>query len=193
MKFKTSNLANQYLKGLKGVEVGGSAHNSYDLDTINVDYTQDFTIYKQQEIELCGSYMPVDIVADAAKLPFDNKSYDFIISSHMLEHHYNPILVLKEWARVASKYIFITVPRKDLTFDKDKPVTLWHELVERYHKPEIPENQPSDDHWNIWDVEQFRFFCEMIAKNINAKIIDFQEIDDKVGNGMTVLFMLNEQ
>jgi hypothetical protein len=33
MKFMESKLAHQYLDGLKGIEIGGSAHNSFGLDT----------------------------------------------------------------------------------------------------------------------------------------------------------------
>lgn len=37
MKFPESALAHKYLDGLKGIEIGGAAHNSFGLDTINVD------------------------------------------------------------------------------------------------------------------------------------------------------------
>jgi hypothetical protein len=37
MKFSESDIAHQYLDGLKGIEIGGAAHNPFGLDTINVD------------------------------------------------------------------------------------------------------------------------------------------------------------
>ncbi len=43
MKFRESQLAHKYLDGLKGLEIGGSEHNSFGLDTLNVDYTDDMT------------------------------------------------------------------------------------------------------------------------------------------------------
>jgi SAM-dependent methyltransferase len=194
MKFPLSGLATKYLTGLKGVEIGGSAHNSYELDTINVDYTDDMnTVYKKSEIEMCGEAMPVDVVADGANLPFDNNSFDFVISSHMLEHHYDPIDTIKEWHRVARKYIFITVPRKDLTFDAEKPTTHWSELEERHKKfTEKPDHSPADDHWSVWDIEAFRYFCMRMATMLDMTIVEFQEKDDKVGNGMTVLFHVKQ-
>ena len=191
MKFPHSKLATDYLGKLKGVEIGGSAHNSYDLDVINVDYTDEMTVYKQSEIELCGEFRKVDVVADASNLPFEDKSFDFVISSHVLEHLFDPIAAIHEWRRVARKYIFITVPRKDLTFDKDKPVTELWELIHRYHhKVEKPVDAPADDHWTIWDAKGFLSFCELIATPGVIEIEKFQELDDKVGNGMTVLFKL---
>lgn len=192
MKFPLSKLAMDYLSGLKGVEIGGSAHNSYGLDTINVDYTDQMTVYKQSEIDHCGEFLKVDVVADASKLPFENKSFDFVISSHVLEHLFDPISAILEWRRVARKYIFITVPRKDLTFDKDKPVTYTDVLIDRYKKVITKgDDAPADDHWTIWDVREFNFFCRYMAGWLKMKIVAFQETDDKVGNGMTVLFELH--
>lgn len=190
MKFPLHKIATKYLTGLKGVEIGGSAHNPFGLDTINVDYTDDMnTAYKKAEIDLCGEALKVDVVADAGQLPFDDKSFDFVISSHMLEHAWNPVKVLTEWSRVARKYIFIVVPRKDLTFDKDKPVTPTWDLIKRASGEIVkPEGAPADDHWTIWDVKEFQKFCTWIATILNMKIVEFEEKDSKVGNGMMVLF-----
>ncbi len=42
----------------------------------------------------------VDIIADAAKLPFPNNHLDYIVSSHCLEHvDRGPVMVLREWVR----------------------------------------------------------------------------------------------
>ena len=38
MKFKESALAHKYLDGLKGLEIGASAHNPFGLDTVNDVY-----------------------------------------------------------------------------------------------------------------------------------------------------------
>jgi SAM-dependent methyltransferase len=191
MKFPHSALATKYLKGLKGVEIGGSAHNDYFLDVVNVDYTDEHTIYKQHEVDLCGEFRKVDFVADATNLPFGKGWWDFVLTSHVLEHLWDPIGALMEWKRVSKKYIFITVPRKDLTFDRDKPVTDFYELVDRHNKTvSKPPDSPKDDHWTIWDIDQFRIFCNEMADELDLSIVEFQELDDKVGNGMTVLFEL---
>ena len=192
--FPTSPLANRYLKKLRGVEIGASEHNSYRLQTINVDFTDEITVYKEEEINMCGKFCKVDIVADAMKLPFKDKTFDFVLSSHMLEHHWQPIGVISEWVRVARKYIFITVPRMDLTFDKDKTPTTLLELQKR-HIGEIKkvDETIADDHWNIWGLENFKEFCNHIAERLDLEIVEFQEIDDKVGNGMTVLFEIRNK
>lgn len=193
MKFPPSALAARYLTGLKGVECGGSAHNSFFLDTVNVDNTDSMdTVYKKQEIELCGEAMPVDFVADASRLPFKDKSYDFVISSHMLEHVFDPINVVLEWERVASKYIYIIVPNKEKTFDKEKPLTPIFELHQRNTGILLPKEGVSDDHWTIWDSWSFRDFCMyMSGRKPNLELIEFQHTDDKVGNGIAALFQVH--
>lgn len=72
-----------------------------------------------EEVKICGEALPVDIVAPGDALPLPDKSVDFVLSSHVIEHFFDPIKTLKEWERVATKYIFIIFPNKERTFDKD--------------------------------------------------------------------------
>ena len=184
MKFQTSELATKLLSGLSGIEIGGSAHNSFDLDTKNVDYTDEFTIFKEEEVKLCGEYMPVDIVSYGDNLPLKDESQDFVISSHVIEHFWRPITAIKEWHRVTKKggYVFIIAPHKLRTFDKDRPITNAKELMEREGKP-MPETHNPHRHWSVWDTESFVELCQMMNWNIHT----VQDIDDKVGNGFTVV------
>ena len=122
--FPDSRLAHHYLDGLWGLEIGGSSHNPFHLNTLNVDYTDDYsTIYKQAEIEVSGSYMKVDIVAPGDDLPFKNNTLDFVISSHVIEHFYDPIKAVEEWLRVVKPggFVYIIAPHKERTFDRDRP------------------------------------------------------------------------
>lgn len=43
------------------------------------------------------------VIADAQKLPFKDKSFDYIIASHLVEHLENPALFFKECMRVADR------------------------------------------------------------------------------------------
>jgi len=38
-----------------------------------------------------------DIIADAANVPIHDDAFDFLVSSHMLEHHQDTLRVLYEW------------------------------------------------------------------------------------------------
>jgi SAM-dependent methyltransferase len=101
--FPESPTVHRYLDGLCGLEIGGSAHNAFGVDTQNVDYTGDLTtVFKKAEVELCGEAMAVDIVAPGDALPLPDKSVDFILSSHVIEHFWDPIKALMEWRRAMS-------------------------------------------------------------------------------------------
>ncbi len=58
-------------------------------------------------------------------------SYDFLLSSHVLEHSANALLALSEWLRVvkAGGTLVLLLPHKDGTFDHRRPVTRLEHLV----------------------------------------------------------------
>jgi len=189
MKFRESELAHLYLDGLRGIEIGGAAHNPFGLNTINVDRISHtslgFEPYALEQVRLCGEVLPVDVVAPGDKLPFADKSYDFVISSHVIEHFFDPIAALKEWARVATKYIFIICPLRDaLESDKDKPLTPLEEHLAR-HAGDIP-RLDTDEHHSRWTCESF---CKMVD-HIGLEVIATENPDKKVGNGFTVVIGL---
>ena len=140
MKFKESALAHQLLDGLEGLEIGGSAHNSFGLKTRNVDNTDELTCFKQEEIKLCGESLPVDIVSPGDQLPLEDNSVDFVISSHVIEHFPDPIKALREWYRVVKPggYLYIIAPHKERTFDKERPRSTLSELIERHETGKQP-------------------------------------------------------
>lgn len=185
MRYKESRLAHLFLDGLSGLEIGGSAHNSFGLDTKNVDYTNKMdTIYKIEEIKWCGEAMPVDVIAPGDKLPFPNKSQDFIISSHVLEHFPDPIKALKEWYRVIKEggYIFMIIPHKNRMFDKNKKRTKLIELIARHNgSKEVSNNY--EKHHSVWITEDI---LELI-QYLGWRVVFYQDIDDKAENGFTVV------
>lgn len=187
--FPESKLAHELLDGLKGVQIGASAHNDFGLDTINVDRIHhtslEFIEYALEQVRLCGEVAEVDVVAPGDKLPFEDKSYDFVISSHVIEHFYDPIAAIKEWARVATKYIYIICPLRDaLPSDIDKPLTTLEEHIAR-HESEI--KLSSDEHHSRWTPQSFRDMCIRYGFEVSH----VQERDDKVGNGFTIVIKLS--
>ena len=186
--FKQSALAHYYLDGLAGIEIGGAAHNPFGLNTINVDRYGDMnTIYKVAEQQNCGQKMKVDVVSYGDDLPFDDKSYDFVINSHVIEHFFDPIKAIREWERVARKYIFIIAPHKMRTFDSPRPITLLQELIDRHEGVLTNDTDCTDTHFSVWDTNAFLELC----KYMNLNVVQFQDKDDKVGNGFTVVIKLD--
>ena len=186
MKFPHSKHATALLSGLKGVEIGGAAHNPFGLDTINVDRIShehpDFAPYATEQMRLCGEVLPVDVVAPGHNLPFDDKSFDFVISSHVIEHFYDPIEALQEWQRVARKYIYIICPQRDaLPSDRDKPLTTIDDLTIRQLTGD--NSDMTDEHHSRWTSKTFVRMC----KYFGFKVLEVLDPDDKVGNGFTVV------
>lgn len=174
-------LAVRYLGGLSGVEIGGSAHNRFPVEAINIDrYAQMDTIYKDEERRLSGRALAVDIVAPGDDLPLEDNSVDFVLASHVIEHFPDPIKALLEWQRVASKYVFLVVPHRDRTFDSDRELTPVDELVER-HATAFTSDE--DKHWSVWSCESFVELCQRIGLNV----VETEDPDKKVGNGFAVV------
>jgi len=65
-----------------------------------------------------------------------DESYDFLLSSHMIEHTANPIKALKEWIRVVKVdgQLILLVPHKEGTFDHNRPVTRLEHLLKDYEQ-----------------------------------------------------------
>lgn len=61
-------------------------------------------------------------------------SYDFVLSSHVLEHVANPLQALAEWIRVLKEegLLVLVVPHKDGTFDHLRPVTPLAHLIQDF-------------------------------------------------------------
>jgi len=137
------------------------------------------TIYKQEEWRLSGRKRRVDIVASGDDLPFADDAFDFVFASHVIEHFADPIRALKEWVRVARKYVVLVAPHRDRTFDRDRELTTTAELVSRHEHGATPD---TDAHWSVWTLESFLELCD----HLGLEVVDSLDPDDKVGNGFMV-------
>ncbi len=65
-----------------------------------------------------------------------SETYDFALSSHMLEHTANPVKAITEWLRVLKPggTLFLVVPHKDGTFDHRRPITALQHLIEDFER-----------------------------------------------------------
>lgn len=183
--FRESALAHTLLDGKRGIEIGAAAHNPFGLKTLNIDYTDDLnTKFKKDEIANCKRYAKVDWVASGDDLPFKDSQVDFVISSHVIEHFYDPVKTVEEWLRVVKPggYVYIIVPHKDRTYDARRPRTPLAEIIERHEHPNppIPDLHP---HYSVWITQDFIDICDYYGWHIVA----VQDVDDKVGNGFTIV------
>ncbi len=185
--YPESALAHHYLDGLRGIEIGAGIFNPFGLDTYNINCTlEDVTAfdYKKYEMALMGKTAKVDLVALGDNLPFADGALDFVLSSHVIEHFYDPFKALQEWYRLIRPggYIFLIAPHRERTIiDKERPRTTLTELIERHaeNKP----NRPTEFHHCVWITEDFLELC----KYLKLPVIDHQDRDDKVGSGFTIV------
>lgn len=97
-----------------------------------------------------GRELGRQVVAEGTDLSaFSDGAYDFILTSHMLEHTANPLGALEEWKRVLRDdgTIVLVVPHKDGTFDHRRDVTPLEHLIEDYRAA-----TPEDDLTHLEEI-----------------------------------------
>jgi len=74
-------------------------------------------------------------IAEASDLHcIEDSSYEFVLSSHCIEHLANPLKGLAEWIRVLKQdgLLVLIIPHKDGTFDHCRPVTSLEHLIQDF-------------------------------------------------------------
>jgi len=121
-------VASRFLRG-EGIEIGAldkpmpvpkRARVSYVDRMSNADLLEQYPDYRGKRLA------PVEIIDDGqtlAKVPA--ASQDFVIANHFLEHCADPIRALQNMFRVLRDdgIIFLSIPDKRHTFDRDRPAT----------------------------------------------------------------------
>lgn len=149
------------------------------------------------------SLVHVDIIDDGELLSsLPDRSVDFIVANHMIEHCLDPIGTLKNWARVIrpAGVLYMAVPHRKLTFDRDRAPTPWDHLlgdhadggaasswahliewatlVERAADPvaraQTLRDQQYSIHYHVWTDVEFRDFMERSRSQggVNLSILD---------------------
>jgi ubiquinone/menaquinone biosynthesis C-methylase UbiE len=148
-----SALAHKYLDGLNGIEIGGSTQNSFGLERTggyaNVDFTAD-----QGGLWQDKRFSPklVNIVASGDNLPFKDNVLDYVLTSHVIEHFFDPIAAIQEFLRVVKPggFVFMIVPHYARTFDQLRPLTTVAEVLDRHNgKLKV------SDYWLLCENMQF--------------------------------------
>lgn len=133
--------------GRRGLEIGGPSKifrqsglipiygSCGGMDTCN--FSDDTIWSRGEDRDAYGCEVTTRYVAEAtdlAKIP--DKTYDFLIASHVLEHVANPLKALEEWKRVLSPGgILLTIlPDKRGTFDRRRPFTSIEHIEADYRR-----------------------------------------------------------
>jgi glycosyltransferase involved in cell wall biosynthesis/ubiquinone/menaquinone biosynthesis C-methylase UbiE len=139
--FKEHALAHDLLDGLVGLEIGAAAHNPFGLRTRNVALPEGYEFYiahERQEMKL--EPVPIHIWASGDNIPVKDRSEDFVISSHVVEHLPNLIGAFEEWNRIVKDggYVFMIVPRKGaLAADEARELTSLNHFIEDHERARV--------------------------------------------------------
>lgn len=128
-------IARRYLAG-SGIEIGGLNAPLAVPRSAEVRYVDRAPVSKLREHypELAGEpIVEPDILDDGERLAtIGDGTQDFVIANHFLEHCQDPIGALENMFRVLapSAVVYLAVPDKRYTFDRERPVTTLHHLLE---------------------------------------------------------------
>jgi SAM-dependent methyltransferase len=145
-----------FVDGKRGLEIGGPSlvfeegarrlpiyPRVESLD--NCDFSRDTTWASHNESYTFSAEKPPgkNIFRDASNLSsIAGHTYDFILSSHNLEHFANPVKALQEWKRVIRPGggLILVLPNYSETFDHRRTPTSVHHMFEDFQQ-----DTPEDD------------------------------------------------
>lgn len=145
-KFENKEFYINRLKGKSGIEIGGPSNifsnrgflkiypqiNSLDNCNFNNSTVWEGKLEEGQFFQF-GNKKGFQYIREASNLAgIENEKYDFLLSSHCLEHCANAVKTLKEWIRVVKSggYLLIILPNKEGTFDHNRPLTTMNHFID---------------------------------------------------------------
>jgi SAM-dependent methyltransferase len=143
----SARLCRRLLAGKAGLEVGGPSHLFgrtgllpvypvvRDLDNCNFAAATawETPLAEGRTFRFSANRPPGhQYIGEATRLAAPAERYQFLLSSHVLEHVANPLLALSEWRRVlvSGGTMVLALPHREGTFDHWRPVTTWQHLME---------------------------------------------------------------
>lgn len=151
---------------------GNIISNNYFQSNLSSNYLYGDRVGKQFDID-CTNENQI------SKL----RKYDFIVTSHAIEHFANPIKTLKLWEKYLLKdggYILSIIPDYQYCFDRKRPLTTLNHLIEDFKSnmgeddtTHIQEQKDLHD-WSYGGHHQFYDLCE---KNHLTRVVHHHTFD----------------
>jgi SAM-dependent methyltransferase len=139
-----NNLLSTITSGKTGVEIGGPSNtgnviyqSAVSLD--NVIFSAN-TVWSKHNNNVYNYYPNKKgrvIINDSVDISnVNDETYDFVFSSHSLEHIANPLKAVKEWLRIIKSggHIILIVPEKSQCFDHRRPYSKIETLITQFER-----------------------------------------------------------
>jgi SAM-dependent methyltransferase len=195
-------LAHELLDGLSGLEIGPAAYNPFGLKTRNVAMPMSYDFYAEEQRAMGVIPAPVDIWAWADRIPIPDRSEDFILSSHVVEHLPNVIVAFREWDRIVRDggYVFMIVPLLGaLPADAGRPLTSLEHFIECYQRGWDVDTHPLEGvpggrsgHYHTFTPDSLTDVVDWMRGQAlcHWELVAREDVDSKVGNGFTLVFQV---
>lgn len=195
--FPESAIAHKWIdpieaRGGIGIEFGPASHNPFGFK--NCIFADKNIIlpgnpYYDEQMKLGGSIQRIDLIAILGeKLPIEDHQFDYIVTSHVLEHIWDLIGCFDEMRRILKigGIMVHVLPHVDRTSDSGRPLTTWQDLRNRNEGAVDPMDR---DHKSVFNTESF---LNIVSTIPYVSICEWLDVDDKVGNGFLVVLKVDE-
>lgn len=111
----------------------------------------------------------INDATDLGSIP--TNKYDFLISSHCLEHVANPIKALKEWNRVLKNegFMVLVLPNPEFMYDHKRQRTSFQHMLDDWKN-----NTPESDTTHIQDIIDNTDLSRVYVLGGNGETISFE-------------------
>ncbi len=200
---KCSEECSRLLAGRAGIEIGGPSPIVFGregclplyrvvgrLDNCNFSRTtlwegaiQEGTTFRFDEEHAPGRQYIAE-ATDLGTLP--SESYDFVLSSHTLEHIANPLQAMFEWKRLLREkgILVLVVPHKDGSFDHRRALTPFEHLLDDFQRgtteedlTHLPEILMLHDFSQDPGAGDFAAFKERAEQNLQHRCLHHHTFD----------------
>lgn len=199
-------LAHKYCSG-QGIELGAAAHNAFHLpDCLNVAPSDgtgyihkrdlaDYIKYRDAQLERSGLIMNVDLVGDFQTIQSPDQSFDYLISSHVIEHVPNVLAAYQESQRVLKNFgVFFCIFPKRVAAKSDatRALSSLSSMIAAFERGVDVHAMPETDwreHYQVFSLQSMlRVINYLNSSGLGSWYVEcVEETDSKVGNGHTVV------
>lgn len=137
-----------HFENKRGIEIGGPSNiftleipiypiiESLDGCNFSTHTTWEGNISEGDNFNYFENKIGYQYICEASDLnEIYSEKYDFLISSHCLEHCANTLKTVEEWVRVIKKggVLLLVLPDRKFTFDHNRPITKFEHLVDDFN------------------------------------------------------------